>query len=138
MQLDQGTIDRYQPGGDLYASIQSQYGNDAANAAASAAATGSNDTLNLTLSNIRRGTYTVGSPNGGTSTWGNFFSQLYNDPLGAPLQQAGVVASNTASDVNSTLKGVLGSLFSNPLTLLLTLAVGGVVVWLLLRKLKLA
>lgn len=39
------------------------------------------------------------APQIGGSTWDNFWSQLANDPLGAPIAQAEKVASNTAKAV---------------------------------------
>jgi hypothetical protein len=44
--MDQATIARYQPGGDLYAQIVSEYGQAAADGIAAAAATGDQNQVN--------------------------------------------------------------------------------------------
>ena len=99
---------RYQPGGDLYAAIQEQFGTAAANAAAAAARVDDDGrTLRFTLSNIRSGNYAVGSATPGASTLGNFWTQITTDPLAAPLDTA-----------NAQLGKAVWNVFKNPWVLL--------------------
>lgn len=80
---------RYQPNGDIFASIELQFGAEAARAAAQAdRVNDGGKTLRFTLSNIRSGKYQVGSATPGASTLGNFWNQITTDPLSAPLDAA--------------------------------------------------
>ena len=112
---------RYQPGGDLYAEINTKFGNQAANAAAAAARVDDQgETLRFTLSNIRGGNYTVGAANPRTSTAGLFFEQITTDPLAAPLE-----------GLDNQLGNVVLNLIKNPLVLALIV---GAVWWKWFRK----
>ena len=80
--MTQETQDRYYAGGDIYETIFQQYGFDAANAMADAAATGDNTAVNAALVKIKFGA------NLDTSTFNQFMSQITTDPLAAPLAGA--------------------------------------------------
>lgn len=105
--VDDTTIYRYQPGGDLYGSLNSTYGPDAADSMAKAAASGSRATMNSRMAEVRGASQNTGS----TSTVGNFFSQIFTDPLKAPVAAAlgqgssgpGLGGANTTTSI---VKGV--------------------------------
>ena len=79
MAINPETIARYQPGGDIYATLLGQYGTDAANTIAAAAATGDNAAVNQALATVRSG------PARNDSTLSLFWDQVTTDPLAAPL-----------------------------------------------------
>lgn len=97
-------IERYQPGGDLYDSLKSQYGVAVANQAATAAATGDNSAVLRVLSNaaktIRTGDIVTDADYDTRGTGALLADQLTSDPLGAPLDAANrqltKLAGNTA------------------------------------------
>lgn len=126
-------LTRYYIGGDLWAQVVTQYGAAAGDQIASAAQTGDGSIVNATLSDIRRGTtnanYSTGTAPGvngsinpglgSTSAADNFLEQITTNPLGAPLDSANGILSNT-----------LLSFLKNPAVLvavavLLFLALGG-------------
>jgi hypothetical protein len=76
------TIARYQIGGDIYASLQTQYGTPAADAIAAAARTGDETNVNAAMVAAK-----YGSPLN-DSTWNIFADQIITDPLAAPLESA--------------------------------------------------
>ena len=90
--MDKATINRYQPGGDLYLDYVNQYGTAAANTLATAALTGDQTQITAALSSIM-----FGSPLP-TSTASIFLNQISSDPLAAPLADAETIASNTFVD----------------------------------------
>lgn len=100
-------VSRYQPGGDIYGSISSQYGPGAADRVASAAMSGSRADVTSAMASIRNGP-AVGS----TSTTVNFFNQITSDPLQAPIAAAlgqGSSGPGLGGGTTSTLvKGVMG------------------------------
>jgi hypothetical protein len=105
--MDQYTINRYQPGGDLYAAEQAKYGTSVAGQIANAAL--AND--ELTITSIAEG-LKYGA-NKDTSALDALGSQLYNNPLGAPLEQAGKVAGNTFTSLGDAAKNAASSIVGN-------------------------
>lgn len=91
-------LDRYAPGGDIYSSVDRQYGPDAAERVYSAARTGDRFKVTQALSNLRFGADLDGS------TLSNFFTQVTTDPFAAPLDTANRAIGTVAS---SALLGVL-------------------------------
>ncbi|MDE2105988.1 MAG: hypothetical protein KGL39_52685 [Patescibacteria group bacterium] len=85
-------VSRYQPGGDIYQTLAAEYGTSVADTIAAAAATGDRTQLANALENAKGV-----APATNTSTIDNFVSQLYNDPLSAPLEQANTVLTNTGA-----------------------------------------
>lgn len=75
-------IQRYQPGGDIYNTIVSQYSQSTADAAAQAALSGDETAINAVL---RNSTYGADL---NTSTLDIFTNQILTDPLAAPLASA--------------------------------------------------
>lgn len=73
------TQTRYAPGGDIYASLQKQYGTDAANRMYQAALTEDPYDDNATLTQIKHGK----SLNDSTASL--FIENVTTNPLGAPL-----------------------------------------------------
>lgn len=72
-------IERYQAGGDIYATLAAQYGTNAANSIAAAAATGDREQLTEAIAYVRNGAALD------DSTASIFIDQLLTDPLAAPL-----------------------------------------------------
>ncbi|MDE2100738.1 MAG: hypothetical protein KGL39_26065 [Patescibacteria group bacterium] len=89
--MDQATIQRYQPGGDIYATLVSQYGQQAAAQIAQAASTGDRTVLGNAIENAKG----VAANTGSTSTLVNFWNQITTDPLAAPLQGANSIIGNS-------------------------------------------
>lgn len=110
-------VSRYQPGGDIYAKLQAQYGTQAANEIAAAAATNDRDKLSEAL-NIAAGRGPSDAP---ASTWSIFWSQITNDPFAAPLESA----NNALGTIG--ISAILGVL-KNPWVLL---TVAGILFYLL-------
>jgi hypothetical protein len=106
--MDQTLINRYQPGGDIYATLVSRYGTAGADTIAAAAATGDNTQLNYALANAQTG-MTGGALNDSTASI--LAGQLATDPLAAPL-----------GGLNNALNNSILSFLKNP-TVLLALAV---------------
>jgi hypothetical protein len=77
--IDQATIARYQPGGDIYATLEDQYGRNAALLIAQAAQTGDRDSLNEAIAQVRHGAKLD------DSTAKIFWQQITTDPFDAPL-----------------------------------------------------
>jgi hypothetical protein len=94
--MDQATIQRYQPGGDIYAALLAQHGQTAADACAAAALTGDETQINAVLA-LYSGTSTPDAavPMGNTSTLDIFANQIATDPLAAPLDDANKVINNS-------------------------------------------
>jgi hypothetical protein len=91
--MDQATLQRYAPGGDIYADLQTQYGTAAANQVYAAAQTGDNNgEVAAALAQIR-----YGAP-ADTSTADAFVDQITTDPLGAPLSGLNTLLSNSIFD----------------------------------------
>jgi hypothetical protein len=101
--VNQDLINRYQPGGDIYATLQSQYGTGGADAIATAARSGDETQVNAAIVAAK-----YGAPLD-TSTADILVQQLTTNPLAAPLGVANNILGNT---VVSFLKSpwVLGAL----------------------------
>ena len=103
--MDQATIARYLPGGDIYPQLETQYGRNGALVISQAAATGNRDALTEAFAQVRDGARLD------DSTASIFWHQVTTDPFDAPL-----------SDLNKGL-GVVGKsailgLLKNPWVLL--------------------
>ena len=90
--MDQDTINRYQPGGDIYASLLQSYGQSGANSVAQAALSGDETQINAALTQVK-----FGQPLN-TSTADILLNQLATDPLAAPLADADTLTSNSLTD----------------------------------------
>lgn len=99
-------IARYQPGGDIYATLQTQYGPTAAASIAAAAQTGDETQINAAISQAK-----FGSPLD-TSTASIFANQIITDPFAAP-----------AASFNDQIKKLFANLFGNPFLLIAVVAV---------------
>lgn len=99
-------IQRYQPGGDLFATLQDRYGHNIAQRAAQLAADDDPEELQRLLSDARPGGYNIGDPLLNDSTLGNFVDQLTTDPLAAPLDS-----------LNEQLKKAVQNVVGNPFVL---------------------
>ena len=104
--MEQATIDRYQAGGDIYATLAAQYGAAAADQIAAAAATGDRAQLSDAIE-LARGN----GPARETSTLSIFGNQLATDPLAAPLDS-----------LNNQLGKAFWNVLKNPFVLLLAIA----------------
>lgn len=118
-------IARYQIGGDIYESLESEFGQTVANQAAAAAATGDNLAVNRVLSNaratVRTGALVLDANFDTRGTGRLLLDQLTSDPLGAPL--------DAANRQLSTLAGNTASAFLRNPMVLLVIAVIGFGVW---------
>lgn len=86
--------ERYQPGGDIYAEVESKWGTSAANQVAAAALVSDGGyTLRNLLADLNAG-HSTAAP-GSDSTLGNFFTQITTDPLAAPLASVNTALGNT-------------------------------------------
>jgi hypothetical protein len=118
--IDSATITRYQPGGDIYAQFEAQYGRNAALLIAQAAQTTDRTSLNEAISQVKFGAKLD------DSTARIFWSQITTDPFDAPL-----------SALNSGLGTVFGSLGLNILKNPWVLITGVLVIFYLLGGFKL-
>ena len=96
MTLDQATITRYQPGGDIYATLEERYDRPGALLIAQAAQTGDRDAVNDAIGRVKHGEKLD------DSTARIFWHQVTTDPFEAPL-----------SDLNKGLGTVFGSAIAN-------------------------
>lgn len=103
--MDQTTITRYQPGGDIYAQLEQQYGRNAALLIAQAAQTGDRDAVNEALARVRDGAKLD------DSTASLFWHQITTDPFSAPLAS---LNKGLGTGLQSAILGVL----KNPWVLL--------------------
>lgn len=103
-------VQRYQPGGDIYARSVEKYGSEAAQRLASAARTGGDPAVFALLAELRSG------PARNESTFSAFVDQITTDPFDAPLDSAN---KGIGTVLGSAVKGV----FSNPWVLLVVVAV---------------
>lgn len=94
MSLDAATIARYQPpSGDIYLTLQTEYGTQEAGSIAQAASTGDNNgEVAAAISQAE-----FGNPLN-TSTAQILANQLETDPLNAPLSGLENIASNSLTD----------------------------------------
>lgn len=93
--MDQATIARYNPGGDIYAQLEAQYGRPGALLIAQAATTGDRDAVNNAIERVRGHGEKLDD-----STARIFWGQITTDPFDAPL---------------STLNKGLGTVWSSAL-----------------------
>jgi hypothetical protein len=114
--MDQALIQRYQPGGDLYAQYAAMYGTAGANQIAAAAQTGDRTQITAVLSQLM-----FGAPFN-TSTTSLLVNQLTTNPLQAPV-----------SSLNSVLARTVQDFLKNPWVLFLVL-LGGLLLVLMLWK----
>jgi len=105
------TIQRYQPGGDIFAELESRYGTGGALLIAQAALTGDRFAVNEAISRAKFGEKLD------VSLWSNFYTQVTTDPFAAPLETANKVIGTIGSSA-------IFGLFKNPWVLL---AVAGLV-----------
>jgi hypothetical protein len=119
----------YVAGGPYYNSIAAKYGTDVANQVAVAAANGDRGSMSMILGSA----VPLGQPGGGTvaepldeSMTDALVDQLYNDPLGAPIEQVNKVLTNTGNKIASS-SGITGAI---------TLLGVGVLVWFVLAHNK--
>jgi hypothetical protein len=88
--MDQATIARYQVGGDIYNTLMSQYGADAANSIANAAITGDRTQVASAIASAKGD-----GPVLNESTGSILATQLLTDPLAAPLGAANTLIGNS-------------------------------------------
>lgn len=104
--MNQDLINRYQPGGDIYATLEKTYGRNGALIVAQAARTGDRFAVTNAIERVRFGERMS------ESTARIFWTQITTDPFNAPLET-----------LNQTLEASAGSLvkniFKNPWVLLL-------------------
>lgn len=113
--MTRALIARYQPGGDIYASLLPQYGQNGALYISQAALTGDSRRVTEAIAQVRNGARLP------DSTVRILAGQLVTDPLGAPLDAANRQLSKLAG--NTAL-----AFLRNPMVLLV-LAVVGFGVW---------
>ena len=94
--MDQATINRYQQMnpdtldvGDIYASLEAQFGTDKANTIADAALSGDETKINAAIVQAKYGNAL------NTSTGSLFYNQITTNPLAAPLESANKLLGNT-------------------------------------------
>lgn len=93
--MDAATIDRYQPGGDIYATVLKQYGQTWADNIAAAARTGDQSgEVAAAIANARTAAGITKGPQD-TSTLHAFVNLISTDPLGAPLAGLNNLVGNT-------------------------------------------
>ena len=107
----------YARGGTIYNSLAAQYGNAIADKQWQDAIAAEKSGVNVDgiwraneLDSITGGKDAVRSDG---SFWSNLGGQIYNDPLGAPLAQAGKIAGNTITGAGNAAKGIVGKLAGN-------------------------
>ena len=121
--MDQATILRYQPGGDIYASIAAEHGTDAAGAVAAAALSGDETQINAALAPYQSmsGNSTVPAVSGPTTTLGVL--ETYS-----PADVANNATNYWGTQANSVGATLFKNLFGNSLTYFVLL-IGGVVLF---------
>jgi hypothetical protein len=98
---------KYAPGTEIYQRIAATYGKSGADKVYAAALTMQDGAVPDALGQLK-----WGSPLE-TSTWAIFTTQLYNDPLGAPLGQLGQIASNSVNAAGNAAKRVTSAIAAN-------------------------
>jgi len=116
------TAARYAPGGDIYQSLEAEYGTSAAGRVQQAYMSAQPGEVARVLAELR-----YGQPLS-ESTAGIFLDQLVTDPLGAPLDSANRAIGNLTWN---TIKAFL----RNPWVLLAVVVVVAVYFWPVLRPL---
>jgi len=99
-------LERYAPGGDIFASLAQKYGPDAAERVYSAAQTGDRAAISDALATERFGGFRD------DSTLSNFVKQITSDPLAAPLDS-----------LNDQLQKGFSNVFRNPFVVGLVIVV---------------
>lgn len=123
--LSQDQINSWQPGGTAYNGAVARWGQQVAATLASAASGGDETALQNALEAAQGN---VGEQD--DSELDALANQLYNNPLGAPLNQLGTVAANTVASAEDAGQAVVGSLLVSPVVLLTIAAIGvGVIVY---------
>ena len=107
--MNNDLIQRYQPGGDIYASLAAEYGKPGADQVASVAWTGDRSKVTEAVTSISHGGPLE------TSTAAIFSEQIMTDPFGAPLETANKGLGNLS-------KSLIGGVFSNGWVLLFVVA----------------
>lgn len=122
-------MDRYDVNGDIYTSIQNTYGTGVADQVTNAAAAGDRGMISQILGSA----IPLGKPGGGsvqpqldTSTSDAFWTQIYNEPLVAPIEAANRVLTSTGKSLASS-SGITGTI---------TLVGVGLLVWFVLAHNK--
>lgn len=102
----------YVAGGPYYNTIAAKYGTDVANQVAVAAANGDRGSMSMILGSA----VPLGQPGGGSvaepldeSTADAFFTQMYNEPLVAPIEQVNKVLTSTGNAIASS-PGITGTI----------------------------
>ena len=95
------TVDRYLPGGDIYDTLEKQYGSDAAYSVAEAASTGDQIATNNALNLVKNGKPL------NSGFWSTLGNQVATDVTAAP-----------ASYFNDQIKKVFSNIFTNPFLLI--------------------
>ena len=112
--MNRATIQRYQPGGDLYAQLEAQYGRNGALLIAQAATSGDRGQVTDAIDRVRYGERLD------DSTARIFWGQITTDPFEAPLASANAALGTLGSSA------ILG-LLKNPWVL--AAVVLGVILW---------
>lgn len=107
--MNKATIQRYQPGGDLYAQLEAQYGRNGALLIAQAATSGDRGRVTDAIERVRYGARLD------DSTARLFWSQITTDPFEAPLASANAALGTIGTSA------IIG-LFKNPWVLLVVAA----------------
>jgi hypothetical protein len=119
--MTKAQIDRYQPGGDIYARLEAQYGRVGALSVAQSALSGDRTSITEALAQLKSG-----DPRD-ESTARQFWSQVTTDPFDAPL-------ASLNSGLGTVFSSAIVGVFKNPWVLLALAA--GVVFFVFSRRLK--
>lgn len=92
---------KYAPGTQIYNRLVETYGVAGANYVYNAALTQRDGAVADALGQLNYGNLLE------SSTWKIFWTQIYNDPFGAPLEQIGTVTENTVKGLTSRWGTVL-------------------------------
>lgn len=109
--MDQTLIDRYKPGGDIFETLEAQYGRNGALLVTQAALTGDRKAVSTAIGQAKYGAALDEST--ASILWG----QLTTDPLGAPLDAANKALSTLSANT-------LLAFFRNPMVLLVVVLIG--------------
>ena len=104
---------RYQPGGDIYAKVQAQYGTAGAERVALADRSSTGETVAEALGYLKSGSEKLDD-----STASIFWGQITTDPLAAPLESA-----------NNQLNNVVKNVFKNVWVLIVVIILLGWGAW---------
>lgn len=122
--MTESTVARYQPGGDIYAEIQGQYGTQSANTLAQIVReTKESTNVSTYLGELRNG------PMQNSNVASIFVGQITTDPFAAP---ASALNRTLSASVGSAIKGI----FSNVWVLALVVFLGFLVFVYIKRALR--